>query len=567
MYGPTETTILSTQKQVKEINELITIGKPVKNTQIYILDDTGNLVQDGQIGEIYIAGEGLSRGYWNNPNLTKERFINNPYATTSSSLMYKTGDLGMYLDSGEILYMGRSDNQVKIRGLRIELGEIESQLRKLDGVKDAVVVSRDGLLIAYVVPDLDEAESKLEQQWKQDLKYVLPSFMIPSELLFIKQMPLTPNGKVDRSALPIIVKKHSGKFLAPRTTMENIIANIWASILSKPKVGIRDDFFELGGHSNLAVLAMIRLEKETGIRLPVAAIFQSPTIEELAKLTLNQEKGQLLGIADNAAIVPLKPFGNKPPLMIVHGFNMSVLMFMPIARQLDHMQPVYGIQPKGLHKLESPLMTMEEIASEYIQEMFEKVPSDAYALAGYSFGGFVAFEMAKQLRALGKKVTMLAMFDCNAETGYFRETSMQKLIRKSYRQFPKFEFILKSLWRNPKETLEYQTYFLKSKWKSFFGTELAATQDEKEESLLDIRYEYALQNYVLNLSAHDIDLFRVKKRLYFVPDQEFLGWRENTMRDVFVHEVPGDHRTFLISPNHIEFAKVLQAVLKRRQQV
>jgi thioesterase domain-containing protein len=282
---------------------------------------------------------------------------------------------------------------------------------------------------------------------------------------------------------------------------------------------------------------------------------------------LNQEKGQLLGVADNAAIVPLKPFGNKPPLMIVHGFNMSVLMFMPIARQLDHMQPVYGIQPKGLHKLESPLMTMQEIASEYIQEMLEKVPSNAYALAGYSFGGFVAFEMAKQLRAMGKKVTMLAMFDCNAETGYFRETSMQKLVRKSYRQFPKFEFILKSLLRNPKETLEYQGYFLKSKWKSVFGTVQATSQAEKEEALLDIRYEYALKHYELNVSAHDIDLFRVKKRLYFVPDQEFLGWRENTMRDVFVHEVPGDHKTFLISPNHIEFAKVLQAVLKRRQQV
>lgn len=567
MYGPTETTILSTQKRIKEINELITIGKPVKNTEVYILDDSGNLVQDGQIGEIYIAGEGVARGYWNNYQLTKERFIQNPFSNKKANLMYKTGDLGMYLESGEILYMGRSDNQVKVRGLRIELGEIEFQLRKMDSVKDAVVISRDGLLIAYVVPEFDEAESQLEQHWKQDLKYVLPGYMIPNELLFIKQMPLTPNGKVDRSALPIIVKKQSGKFLAPRSSMENIIANIWSSILSKPRVGIRDDFFAMGGHSNLAVLAMIRLEKETGIRLPVAAIFQSPTIEELAKLALNQESGQLIGVADNSAIVPLKPFGNKPPLMIVHGFNMSVLMFMPIARQLDHMQPVYGIQPKSLHRLESPLMTMEEIAQEYIQELLEKVPSEAYALAGYSFGGFVAFEMAKQLRAMGKKVTMLAMFDCNAETGYFRETSMQKLVRKSYRQFPKFEFILKSLIRNPKETLEYQAFFLRSKWKSIVGSSLAADDHGKQEALLDIRYEYALKHYHLNLSAHDIDLFRVKKRLYFVPDQEFLGWRQNTMREVYVHEVPGDHKTFLISPNHIEFAKVLQSVLKRRQQV
>ena len=240
---------------------------------------------------------------------------------------------------------------------------------------------------------------------------------------------------------------------------------------------------------------------------------------------------------------------------------------MPIARQLDHMQPVYGIQPKGLHKLESPLMTIEDIANEYIQEMLEKVPSDSYALAGYSFGGFVAFEMAKQLRSKGIKVTMLAMFDCNAETGYFRETSMQKLVRKSYRQFPKFEFIFKSFLRDPKETLSYQLFFLRSKWKSIFRLNESASQEEQEETLLDIRYEYALKHYHLNLSANDIDLFRVKKRLYFVPDQEFLGWRENTMRDVFIHEVPGDHKTFLISPNHIEFAKVLQSVLKRRQQV
>lgn len=566
MYGPTETTILSTQKQVREINELITIGKPVNNTEVYILDESGALVHDGLIGEIFIAGEGLARGYWNNTELTNQRFINNPFSK-QYKLMYKTGDLGMYLESGEILYMGRSDNQVKIRGLRIELGEIEFQLRKLEGVKDAIVISRDGLLIAYVVPELYEQDKQLDQQWKQDLKYVLPGYMIPSEMLVIKQMPLTPNGKIDRNALPIVVKKHSGKYLAPRSTMENIIANIWASILSKQKVGIRDDFFEMGGHSNLAVLAMIRLEKETGIRLPVAAIFQSPTVEELSKLALNQGNGQLLGVADNAAIVPLKPFGNKPPLMIVHGFNMSVLMFMPIARQLDHMQPVYGIQPKGLHKLESPLMTIEDIANEYIQEMLEKVPSDSYALAGYSFGGFVAFEMAKQLRSKGIKVTMLAMFDCNAETGYFRETSMQKLVRKSYRQFPKFEFIFKSFLRDPKETLSYQLFFLRSKWKSIFRLNESASQEEQEETLLDIRYEYALKHYHLNLSANDIDLFRVKKRLYFVPDQEFLGWRENTMRDVFIHEVPGDHKTFLISPNHIEFAKVLQSVLKRRQQV
>ncbi|OYZ49667.1 MAG: hypothetical protein B7Y15_10045 [Bacteroidetes bacterium 24-39-8] len=565
MYGPTETTILSTQKQIKEINELITIGKPVKNTEVYIIDNAGNIVQDGQIGEIYIAGEGLARGYWNNPILTNERFLPNPFSASRTSLMYKTGDLGMYLETGEILYMGRSDNQVKIRGLRIELGEIEFHLRKLDAVKDAVVISRDGLLIAYVVPENFEPDNQLDLQWKQDLKYVLPGYMIPNEMLVIKQMPLTPNGKVDRNALPIIVKTSAGKYLAPRSSMEHIIAKIWASILSKQKVGIRDDFFELGGHSNLAVLAMIRLEKETGIRLPIAAIFQSPTVEELAKLVLNQGNGQLLGVADNAAIVPLKPFGNKPPLMIIHGFNMSVLMFMPIARQLDHMQPVYGIQPKGLHKLESPLMTMEEIAAEYIQEMLEKVPSESYALAGYSFGGFVAFEMAKQLRAMGKKVTMLAMFDCNAETGYFRETSMQKLVRKSYRQLPKFEFILKSFLRNPKETIAYQRYFLESKWKSVFGSSQAIDQDDKEEALLDLRYEFALKHYELNISAHDIDLFRVKKRLYFVPDQEFLGWRENTMREVFVHEVPGDHKTFLISPNHIEFAKVLQSVLRRRQ--
>ncbi len=566
MYGPTETTILSTQKQIKEINEVITIGKPVNNTEIYILDESGTLVQDGVIGELFITGEGVSRGYWNNDQLTKERFLDNPFSKTYR-YMYKTGDSGMYLESGEILYMGRSDNQVKIRGLRIELGEIEFQLRKLEGVKDAIVISRDGLLVAYIVPDLVDKKNQMELQWKQDLKLVLPGYMIPNEILVIKQMPLTPNGKVDRNALPIVVKKHTGKYLAPRSSMENIIAKIWSSILSKQKIGIRDDFFELGGHSNLAVLAMIRLEKETGIRLPIAAIFQSPTVEELAKLALNQGNGQLLGVADNAAIVPLKPFGNKPPLMIVHGFNMSVLMFMPIARQLDHMQPVYGIQPKRLHKLESPLMTIEEIADEYIKEMLEKVPSESYAIAGYSFGGFVAFEMAKQLKAMGKKVTMLAMFDCNAETGYFRETSMQKLVRKSYRQLPKFEFIVKSFLRNPKETLEYQLFFLKSKWKSVFGSKQPTDELSKEEALLDIRYEYALKHYELNLSAHDIDLFRVKKRLYFVPDQEFLGWRENTMRDVFVHEVPGDHKTFLISPNHIEFAKVLQSVLKRRQKV
>jgi thioesterase domain-containing protein len=245
---------------------------------------------------------------------------------------------------------------------------------------------------------------------------------------------------------------------------------------------------------------------------------------------------------------------------------MSVLMFMPIAKLLDRDQPAYGIQPKSLHKIDYPMLTMEEIAAEYIQELLEKLPNDKYALAGYSFGGFVAFEMAKQLRSMGKTVTMLAMFDCNAETGYFHEDVSKSIFRKVIRQFPKMLFIGKTFIKYPVDTISYQGFFLKNKWIEITGQTQYQEEDEasKKIALLDLRYEYALEHYKMGLSTNDIDLFRVKKRIYFVPDQNYLGWREHTMKNVFVHPVPGDHKTFLMHPNQQAFAEMLQSILNKK---
>ena len=568
LYGPTETTILSTAKRIKEINAVVTIGKPMANTQVYILDESLQPLPETVIGNIYIAGDGLARGYINNPTLTNEKFIQNPFQDNPAVKMYQTGDLGIYLNSGEIVYMGRSDDQVKIRGLRIELGEIEHQLKKQDAIKDAIVIVRDELLVAFFIPT-NGFKTNMIDKWKLELNQVLPRYMVPNEFYQILQFPLTPNGKVNKKALPKNPQTVQNKFEAPRNSMEEIISIIWMNVLKKEKLGVRDNFFELGGHSNLAVMAIIRLEKETGIRLPVSAIFQSPTIEELSKLAMSNDKDKInLESARISAIVPLKPTGTKPPLLIVHGFNMSVLMFMPIAKLLDKEQPVYGLQPKNLHRLDLPMLTMEELATEYIQEILEKLPSEKYALAGYSFGGFVAFEMAKQLRSMGKTVTMLAMFDCNSETGYFKEATHKSMLRKVYRQFPKMYFILKSATNYPEETITYQKRFLKNKWRAITKNGKSSGEEEslKHISLLDIRYEYALLHYQMHLSANDIDLFRVQKRIYFVPDQVYLGWRKYTMRSVFVHEVPGDHKTFLMHPNQKEFAKVLQSVLNKRNQ-
>ena len=294
LYGPTETTIYSTIKQLTHADMRVTIGWPINNTSVYILDKCMKPSAAGIPGELFIGGDGVAKGYLNRAELTAEKFLDDPFAGTPGAKMYRTGDLGKFLANGEIECLGRIDAQVKIRGFRIETGEIEFQLSKEKDIKEGVVIARpdkNGVdkLVAFIVvyPDAESSNNSTAQiqNWKDSLKKAVPEYMVPDNFILVPEMPLTPNGKVDRRALAksgAIAVEDARAYVAPRTDMEKLLAGIWAEFLGVREIGMHDNFIELGGHSLIAVQVMTQIEKQTGKRLPLATLFDAETIEKLA---------------------------------------------------------------------------------------------------------------------------------------------------------------------------------------------------------------------------------------------------------------------------------------------
>jgi amino acid adenylation domain-containing protein len=973
MYGPTETTIWSTLKKIEKEDKLITVGWPIDNTQIYILNEQGQKVEEGITGEICIGGEGVGQGYLNRPELTREKFLPDPHSTVSGKLMYKTGDLGLLAAGGELHCLGRLDQQVKIRGHRVELGEIESILSEAPGIKQAIVVVNEGAnqekrLTAYVtleeallkdeslswkdrwetlydigaetnkneaVPDrnldgtlleyyengkelaiqseewlrssiarikalnpkriyeigsgagqilyeladdvdyylatdyaqtaihkLDETlrsnpekwghvqasvasaddftavgqqkfdlvllhsvaqyfsdgeylievikkgvatidgsgcffigdmqgknslemchamdhlpnasdsnklatfreiisnrvriddeliadpaffyglkevipqitavnvqmrkgkslnettkyhydvwifvgsekkvvspdisqqwhdqslsdveellsfhpksviefknifnsrtakdcrlleimhtaeesrplsaikaevngissgmhpdlfwevadkfgfdahvrwstdgvdglfdvifipssftnalpyapyadsghlnitdyirapffkdgvniSKKLTDEWKAYASVLLPSFMVPQEFIGLDKFPLTPNGKIDRKRLPKPTVKQletasGGEHLA--TENERLVAAIWSEALGLANLKATDDFFELGGHSLLAMKVMIAIEKQTGKRLPLATLFDNSTIAKMALQLEDEKPGTIWD-----AMVPIRVSGSKKPLFLVHGGGMNILMFKSLSNYFDDDQPLYGIQALGLSNETEVPETIEEIVKKYIEEILLIDKDGPYTLAGYSLGGILVYEMARQLKALGKELTMVGVIDTNASTGEdLTETS--QVLKKVKRQFNKVPFFTKSFLKYPKETLSYQRTILTRKLQGAINveaTDLPFELSDYERSIYD-RYSQALSEYKLVPDDIEVTLFRAKKRLYYLDDNEYLGWKSYAKRGVNIWEVPGDHKTFLYPPHDKELVRVIQSAL------
>ena len=292
LYGPTEAAIDVTYWACVKESSLSTvpIGRPIANTQIYILDSNGEPLPVGVVGEIYIGGDGLAQGYLNRPDLTAEKFIPNPFSTNPNSRLYRTGDLAKYRADGNIDFLGRDDHQVKLRGHRIELGEIEHILRQLPSVKESVIAARDRdssgekELVGYLVCNHESARSVSEL--RRFLQEKLPEYMVPSSFVFLEAFPLTPNGKIDRNALPPPDGERpqlDQGFVEPRTEIEELIAQIWREILKLDKIGIHDNFFELGGHSLLATRVVARLQSNFHVDLALRKLFELPTVAGLAQ--------------------------------------------------------------------------------------------------------------------------------------------------------------------------------------------------------------------------------------------------------------------------------------------
>jgi amino acid adenylation domain-containing protein len=415
MYGPTETTVWSTCHRIEAGDGVISIGRPIGNTQLYILDPFMQPVPIGVAGELYIGGDSVARGYFQRPELTEQRFIANPFM--ENARMYKTGDLARYLPDSTLQFFGRMDHQIKLRGFRIELGEIETVLAKHSAVRQNTVIVREDTpgnprLVAYIV--LTEANSNISvNEWRAHLKESLPDYMIPSAFVTLEKMPLTPNGKINRQGLPTPVYEFDNEtFVAPRTTAEKTLAAIWSESLGLQRVGIHDNFFELGGHSLIAVKIFAQIEKRFGQRLPLATLFQTPTIENLAKLLDNEisqkTTGQSLINRLSAPIVEIQPKGTKPPFFCVGG---GVINLRYLSQQLGDDQPFYALQSESLDGYQAIHANIEEIAEFFIQAMREMQPQGPYFIGGCYGSGMVALEIARQLQLQGQQVAFVGIFN------------------------------------------------------------------------------------------------------------------------------------------------------------
>ena len=411
-YGPTEITIdvadWVCRPGAPPLGS-VPIGRPLANGAMLILNDVLDPLPPGVAGDLYLGGSGVARGYRNRPDLTAERFIPHPFASCPGERIYRTGDRARHFPDGNVEFLGRLDDQVKVRGFRIEIGEIEAVLLAHPALRAAAVVARrdpgaqEARLVAYVVPR--DVEAPAAGDLRGFLRQTLPDYMLPAVFVPLAELPLSVNGKLDRRALPApeeAARKAGAAPVPPRDELEGQLVALWEEVLGTAPIGVQDDFHELGGHSLTAVRLMTRVEKVLGVRLPVSSVLEAATVERLASLL---RKGQA---PVRRPLVPLQPKGQGRPLFLVHPVGGNVFCYRDLARGLD--RPVYGLQavPDG-----EPA-SLESLASRYLKAVREIQPEGPYLLGGWSLGGTIAYEMARQLEHDGEWVALLAMIDVAA---------------------------------------------------------------------------------------------------------------------------------------------------------
>jgi surfactin family lipopeptide synthetase A len=537
VYGPTETTIWSTLSKI-EPGENVTIGRPIGNTEIFILDKMLQPVPIGVAGELHIGGDGLARGYLKRPELTSEKFIPHPLSPDPKARLYKTGDLVRYLPEGNIEFLGRIDQQVKIRGFRIELGEIEATLRQHPRIIEPVVVARedtpgDQRVVAYFVPT---GGAPTTAELRSFLREKLPEYMLPSVFVMLKSMPLTPNGKVDRRALPAPSQADlapRGTTDAPKDATESQLVQIWENILGVRPIGVRDNYFELGGHSLLAVKLMNRIEESFGKTLPIATLLQAPTIEQLAAIL--RRKGWA---PPWSCLVPIQSGGSKPPFFCIHGINGAVVRFHDLSRYLGTDQPFYGLQAQGLDAAHPCHTRTEDMASHYIEEIRKVQPRGPYFLGGYSFGGAIAFEIAQQLAAQGHEDSLVILFDTNfpqQKKSISVKAASTSSVFLTFFRIPASQR-LRYFWRVVRAPFKPIQWWL-------HVAKLPPLVKKVRKACLQAERDYMPQPY-----SGRVILFRSDHMPLGQVIDPRAGWSECVTRGLEVCEITGNHENILLEP-------------------
>jgi aspartate racemase len=541
LYGPTETTIWSTAHRVGPDTSAVSIGRPIANTRIYIVDRHGQPTPIGVAGELCIGGDGVARGYLNRPELTTERFVPDPFAGVAGARMYRTGDLARYRANGGIEFLGRLDHQVKVRGHRIELGEIEAALAEHPDVRQAVAVVRqdppgDRRLVAYVV--CERADAGLVDELRAELRRRLPEYMVPSAFAVVAALPLTSNGKVDRLRLPAPEPRRPAAATAapPETPLEQSIVEVWRELLGRPDVGVDDNFFDLGGHSLLAVRMLDAVEKICGQRLPVSTLFAGATIRHLIRVMRERPAGEGVKL-----LTPLQAGGSRTPFFFLYGdWAGGGFYCRELTRQVGPEQPFYVFHPWGLDGGTVP-PTIEQMAEAYLRELRAVRPIGPYLLGGYCLGGLVALEMAQRLRAQGEQVAFLMAIDTlawNVSLRGLRRLSgrLAGLIgltpASEQRMFLKAEGALVAFAR-----LVYLCSHPRATLRKVFQRVRGERSTPVQPSVLDLLYRRAAWSYVPERYGGSITLFVVDE---FAGELFERNWRK-VADEIEVYRMPGDH--------------------------
>jgi surfactin family lipopeptide synthetase A len=545
-YGPTEATVWSSVYECEpgETEPAVPIGRPIANTQLYVLDQNLQPVPTGVSGELYIGGEGVARGYINRPDLTDLSFIPNPFAPESGRKLYRTGDLVRHRADGNLEFLGRMDHQVKIHGLRIELGEIEAVLAAHPDVKEAVVVahrtgSGDSKLMAFVTASAEYSTSSNEL--RAFLKTTLPGYMVPTAVRFLKTLPRTPNGKVDRQKLMAESggeEKTRHEFSGPRNEIEKRLLTIWQGVLGNIGEDIGQDFFELGGHSLAAARLLARIEKEFGRSLSLAFVFQSPTIEQMAESLLSA--GQTLR---ERAIVAIQPKGSLPPLFWVRPGP----RFRLLAQKLGPDQPFLGLDLPFMDGNRLPVpYKFEDISALLIQVMREVQPKGPYYLGGLCVNAVIAYEIAQQLVREGEEVALLAMLDAHNQAYY-------KNPFQDGRYSARIKYHLANLLKlDASQTTAYLLERLDEARRKIERVAWRLTSDHSGEDRLrntdsivhPAFSRYEPQPYPGKIVLHQSSDWPSGPYFDFK-----LGWKDLVAGGIEFYSIPGNHRSMFTEPN------------------
>ncbi len=556
-YGQTECTAVTTCVELTpELTaQFIPVGKPVQNVRTYILDEHLAQVSIGQSGELYVGGAGLARGYFNQPDLTAQKFIPNPFEPAER--LYKTGDLMRYWPDGNLEFIGRADNQVKLRGIRIEPGEVEGILLQHPAVKNAAVIGyplgpSPEYLAAYVVlkPNISTPAVEL-RQWMTER---VPTHLVPSVIVPLEALPLTPNGKLDRRALPEpgqVSIETSSDYAPPRDELELKLVHLWEQLLERKPIGIHDNFFEVGGHSLLVVRLMTQLEREFNKSLSMVLIFHAPTVAQMAAVLRDQGWKSTW-----SSLVPIRSQGDLPPLFCVHADG-GAFFYARFGDYLSPRQPFYGLQARGLDGAEPPFTRVEDMAAHYLAEIRSIQPTGPYIISGFSMGGVVVYEMAQQLVAAGEEYPLVIFLDAPSPIYYEEQDTrvsgkLINLTRLSPRdQFQKLQLRLSQRFRWLRD--EYLGRLL---LKLNLPLTPALRIHRVRELNQRISDEYKPKPY-----PGPVTVLRASQQIRRAVPDPTLGWGQSVCGEITTYTIPGDHETIFHEPNVKVMAQTLQACI------